>query len=602
MLAMVTDGPAPAIISEDHNEELNQTLEVLREDAEVSRALLGLAAALAEVRTVAETLELAVRMVPEMLGADRCFAATWDRLQDRFTIHARWGFRPDLEELNDHLAATEGFPVLRSALHGDKAPLLVADVTTFPVMKDQDVKLRDLGAYVGIPLTRNGEELGVLALEYERAREFGGKEEALTLSIGRLVSTALVNARRFTQLDELRGFSLRLGRVLRLNPVIEEVTSGAERLLDGDGAGLYLAEATRLELLPAARRGAGTSGDFARIQLKEEPWTALAEGRTIHVPASEGRFQPEGGIPLSIVASPILGASSTIVGAIVVFFERSVALGVDQVDALEVLAAQSAMAIENAQRFERQRRVARSLQRGLLATDVTPVEGFRIGTVYEPATDDAEVGGDFFDVFDLSEGRIGVVVGDVSGKGAEAAALTAQAKYMLRAFASRNPSPASALFHLNNSLERALDDDRFATALFATIDPKDRTGQISVAGHPFPLIYRAATGEVEVVEPKGGLLGCFPEEQYEQSAYELDPGDVLFACTDGLLEARSGTDLYGTERLIAALKRLAPIRSDDELARSIFEDAREFGSIRDDTVVIVMSFDGIISKVPGGGA
>ncbi len=598
---MVRDGPAPAIISEDVYEELNHTLEMLREDAAVSRALLGLAGALAEVRTVDDTLELAVRMVPEMLGADRCFAATWDRFQDRFTIHARWGFRPDLEELNDHLAATEGFPVLRSALHGGRAPLLVSDVTTFPVVKDQDVKTRELGAYVGIPLTRDGEELGILALEYKRAREFGGKEVTLTLAIGRLVSTAFVNARRFTQLDTLRGFSLRLGRVLRLSPVIEEVTAGAERLLDGDGAGVYLADATRLELLPAARRGAGSSGDFARIPLTEEPWGGLAEGRTIHVPASEGRFQPEGGQPLSIVASPILGATSAILGAIVVFFERSVALGSDEIEALEVLAAQSAMAIENAQRFERQRRVARSLQRGLLATDVTAVEGFRIGTVYEPATDDAEVGGDFFDVFDLPDARIGLVVGDVSGKGAEAAALTAQAKYMLRAFASRNPSPASALFHLNNSLERALDEERFATALFATIDPKDRSGQVSVAGHPFPLIYRAGTGEVEAHEPKGGLLGCFPDEQYEQSAYELEPGDVLLACTDGLLEARSGNEMYGTERLIAALKRLAPTHSDDELARAIFEDAREFGSIRDDTVVIVMSFDGIIGKVPGGG-
>ena len=107
---MVRDGPAPAIISEDVYEELNHTLKMLREDAAVSRALLGLAGALAEVRTVDDTLELAVRMVPEMLGADTCFAATWDRFQDRFTIHARWGFRPDLEELNDHLAATGALP------------------------------------------------------------------------------------------------------------------------------------------------------------------------------------------------------------------------------------------------------------------------------------------------------------------------------------------------------------------------------------------------------------------------------------------------------------------------------------------------------------
>ena len=433
-----------------------------------------------------------------------------------FTIHARWGFRPDLEELNDHLAATEGFPVLRSALHGGRAPLLVSDVTTFPVVKDQDVKTRELGAYVGIPLTRDGEELGILALKYKRAREFGGKEvdpDARHRPPGQY---------RIRQCSALHtvGHAEGLLAPARTCAPTQSCDRRGDRRAATVGRGRRRGVSRRCHPPGApsheARRGAGSSGDFARIPLTEEPWGGLAEGRTIHVPALEGRFQPEGGQPLSIVASPILGATSAILGAIVVFFERSVALGSDEIEALRVLAAQSAMAIENAQRFERQRRVARSLQRGLLATDVTAVEGFRIGTVYEPATDDAEVGGDFFDVFDLPDARIGLVVGDVSGKGAEAAALTAQAKYMLRAFASRNPSPASALFHLNNSLERALDEERFATALFATIDPKDRSGQVSVAGHPFPLIYRAGTGEVEAHEPKGGLLGCFPDEQYKR--------------------------------------------------------------------------------------
>lgn len=589
---MVSDAPTPALFNEDTYEALSETLEVLREDADAARALLGLSAALAEVRGVAETFELIVRMVPEMLEGDRCFAATWDRTRDCFTIHARWGYPPELAQVIDDLAAGGRFPVLRSALQGEKVPILVEDAATFPVLKGQDLKRRQLGAYIGIPLARRGEELGVLAVEYSGPRTLGGKEQTMAHSIGRQVSVAVANARRFALLQELRTLGLRLGRVLRLVPVIEEVTAGAQRLLSGNGAGLYLAEPTRSELLPASRRGDGATEDFARIRLSEEPWSGLAEGRTIQVPASMGRFQPEGGDPLSIVATPVLGVGSPVVGAILVFFERSVSLGSDEIEAIEVLAAQSAMAIENAQRFERQLRVARSLQSGLLATDVRAIEGCLIGTVYEPAAEDAEVGGDFFDVFDLPDDHVGVVVGDVSGKGAEAAALTAQAKYMLRAFASRNPSPSSAMFHLNNALERSLDDDRFATALFAAIDPESRLGHVSVAGHPTPLIYRAATGAVETLEPKGGLLGAFPDEQFEQQSFSLEDNDVFMACTDGLLEARRGNDLYGPARLEEALARLAPLYSGTDLARAIYQDALEFGAVRDDTVVFTIAFEG----------
>jgi hypothetical protein len=162
---MVSDTPAPALVTEDAHEALSETLEVLRDDADASRALLGLSAVLAEVRSVSETFELVVRMVPEMLEGARCFAATWDRTRDCFTIHARWGYPPELSQLVDDLAAGGGFPVLRSALLGEKAPILVEDAASFPVLKHQDLRRRQLGAYIGIPLARMGEELGVLAVE-----------------------------------------------------------------------------------------------------------------------------------------------------------------------------------------------------------------------------------------------------------------------------------------------------------------------------------------------------------------------------------------------------------------------------------------------------
>ncbi|MDQ3878919.1 MAG: SpoIIE family protein phosphatase, partial [Actinomycetota bacterium] len=171
-------------------------------------------------------------------------------------------------------------------------------------------------------------------------------------------------------------------------------------------------------------------------------------------------------------------------------FSRPLTADAEEIEALAVLAGQGAMAIENARRFERQRAVARSLQKGLLLTETPKLEGIEIGALYEAAAGEADVGGDFYDVFELTDGTYALVVGDVSGKGAAAAAQTAMAKYMLRAFATRNPTPSSVLFHLNNALVQSFEEDRFTTIVYAVLDAA--TGQVVLArgGHPPPLIYR----------------------------------------------------------------------------------------------------------------
>ncbi|MDQ4065314.1 MAG: serine/threonine-protein phosphatase, partial [Actinomycetota bacterium] len=282
------------------------------------------------------------------------------------------------------------------------------------------------------------------------------------------------------------------------------------------------------------------------------------------------------------------GPDHALLGAVLVLFERNLTLGADDVEALSVLAGQSAMAILNAQRFERQQRVARSLQQGLLSTEMPQLADCTLGAVYEPAGGDAEIGGDFFDVFDLPDGRFGIAVGDVSGKGAEAAAQTAMAKYMLRAFAARNAAPSSALYHLNNSLIKSFDDDKFISLVYGVFDPETKEIVIGRAGHPAPLIYRYETRTVEAIEGGGSILGCFPEETFEQETVRLGEGDVFVAYTDGLVEARDGSRLYGRWRLEGALAHYASSFSVAELARRLYQDAQSFGTVGDDTIVFTL--------------
>jgi phosphoserine phosphatase RsbU/P len=159
----------------------------------------------------------------------------------------------------------------------------------------------------------------------------------------------------------------------------------------------------------------------------------------------------------------------------------------------------------------------------------------------------------------------------------------------LRAFAMRNSAPSSVLFHLNNALVQGLSDDRFTTALYGVLNPETRTIQLALGGHPPALVFREASGDVEIYEPDGAIIGAFDDQQYESTELKLEPGDVFLAYTDGLPEARAVDDLYGRDRIIESLKQHARSYSAKDLARQIYEDASSFGTVSDDTVVFALT-------------
>ena len=591
MVQEMTGGSADTEEHEQRVRDLEETLQSLREDSEIAHVLLGLAGLLGEVRSVEETLDTAVRVVPELLGADRCFAATRLGVGRRFAIMAQTGFEEDqVQALVDATHTEQGLPLLSMALK-ERSPLLVADATKDQRVTSVNIQHRQIGAYMGIPLVRWGEEFGGLALEYEEPREFKPKDLALARGIARQVGVALVNARRFSLLAGLRAFGLRVASKLRLPEVIDEVSLGAAELLAGDSGAVYFFDSHRSTLVaPPTAIGRLPAGDqLVRIDLAEEPWKDLAEGQAVTVPDLQlDAGRPD---PWTIVAAPIPG-EGTVVGAVLVFFNRSIELAPDETEALSVLAGQAAMSIENAKRYERQRRVARSLQQGLLLSDLPPLEGCDVAAVYDPASGQADIGGDFYDVFDLPDGRYAVVVGDVSGKGAESAALTAMAKYMLRAFAIRNPAPSSVLFHLNNALSHDFEDERFVTLVYGLLDPTERRCSFGLAGHPPPLIYRAKTGSIETIELQGSILGVFEDEQFQQETFSFNDEDVFMAFTDGLLEARNEGEFYGRKRIERGLEAVAKDSSAEVITKRLLDNAKDFGEISDDTVVFALKFLG----------
>ena len=575
---------------ENRLHELEQTLESLREDSEVAHVLLGLSGVLAEVRSLEDTIDIAVKTVGEVFGADRCCVLSTQTSGGGLEVLACTGYdNESLAALRKLAALPEGMPVLRDTLR-EGVPIFLPQASQDDRLQAQ-LEILPSASFIALPLVRWGERFGAVAIEYSEPRVFGNRELALARGVSRLLGVALVNARRFSMLSSLRSFGLSVARKLSLSSVIEDVAWGGVELLSGDLAKVYFLDAMQETLVEAGGFSDEPSKDapLTRIDLHEDPWSNLLQGRAIVV--------NDLGTPddhLSAVAAPIPGDLSPILGAVIVFFRRQLAGSPEELEALSVLANQAGMAVENANRYERQRQVARSLQQGLLSTEMPELKQIEVAAIYEPASGDKDIGGDFYDVFALPNGTYGLAVGDVSGKGAEAAARTAMVKYMMRAFATADPSPARVLHSLNDALTRDLEAERFATLVYGVLDPDALKFTIGRAGHPPPLIYRAIEKSVEALEDplEGPVLGCLEDQQFTELTFALSPGDVFVLYTDGLIETRSSTGFYGRRRVEQAVKRFAGELSMAELARKLYQEAYDFGTVGDDTVVFALRCKG----------
>jgi GAF domain-containing protein len=256
----------------------------------------------------------------------------------------------------------------------------------------------------------------------------------------------------------------------------------------------------------------------------------------------------------------------------------------------EDLAARAAMAVENARLYSSRARVARSLQAALLPPALPSIDGIEFAARYDVAEADVEIGGDFYDVMSVGPTSWGVVVGDVCGRGPDAAALTGLVRHSLRTAVVEGGGPAQVLDRTNRAVLAQIDDARFCTAAFLRIDVGGH-GPVRVhaasAGHPLPVLVRT-DGEVVPLACGGTLLGVVDELDVREVSVELHPGDAIVLYTDGLTEARRGGEWYGERRLLDALRALAGRRAAD-IAVGLEASVAEFRrSARDDTAVLVV--------------
>jgi serine phosphatase RsbU (regulator of sigma subunit) len=266
--------------------------------------------------------------------------------------------------------------------------------------------------------------------------------------------------------------------------------------------------------------------------------------------------------------------------------------GEAQLDLATQLAARAATAIDNARLYRDRSHIARTLQRSLLPPRLPRIDGFEIAARYRAAGEGNEVGGDFYDVFQRTDSSWIVALGDVCGKGAEAAALTALARYTLRAAAISDGAPRVLMTALNEAIlrDRQGPGDGFMTAVAGCLDldPVDPVLTIGSAGHPPPVLVRAdGTGEALAIS--GRALGLLPGVEVGSCKVALQPGDALLLYTDGVLDAGAPRHPLAVEELVAAARAAAGGPA-AEMARTVERAAldRAAGAPRDDIAIVVL--------------
>jgi serine phosphatase RsbU (regulator of sigma subunit) len=257
--------------------------------------------------------------------------------------------------------------------------------------------------------------------------------------------------------------------------------------------------------------------------------------------------------------------------------------GTGAVELLERLVEQERIERE---RIEQELRVARRIQQATLPKEVPKLEGWEINPFYQPAR---EVGGDFYDFFELDDGRLGIVVGDATSKGVPAALVMASARSMLHAVAQTSNSPGEVLRRANEPLVTDMPTNMFVTCFYSILDPKSGSLSYANAGHDLPYLRRRG-GEAEELRARGMPLGLMPGMSYEEKEIDLQAGEAALFYSDGLVEAHDPKgEMFGFPRLRALIAEHGEERSlGDFLMEELYSFVGEGWEQEDDITLLTL--------------
>jgi GAF domain-containing protein len=554
----------------------NALLYAAEQDARRAAEAAGsLSAALSDAASLDEVLDVVTAGMREALGAVNSTVALLDARGEELTVIRRLGdFSPRAEEWM-HFKVNADLPLSEAVRTA--APVVLSSIEE---LTQRYRLLADLSSVVDhslicLPLQVEGRAIGGIALGYPDVRSISPDDERLAMTLAGQAAQAVARARLFdAELDARRqaegarerlsflaeasrvlsaslDWNLTLGRVARLAvPAIADWC--AVDVLDESG------RIRRLAVAHADPRKAAAARRMETLY-PPDPEVATIATRVIRSGTaelirnvSESELPESGHDALrgvlaelglhSIMVVP-LPARGAILGAI--SFALSVSdrrFGPEDLELAEDLARRAGVAVDNARLYQERDRVAHTLQQSLLPKRLPAVPGLEFEGRYHALGSGNEVGGDFYDVFASGGGTWGMTIGDVCGKGPEAAAVMGVVRTTLRAAAMHEDRPSNLLRSLNEALRQHLVDERFCTVAYVRIRPGDRRARLTIclAGHPAAAVVRA-DGRVERAGRPGTLLGVLPDLSLTDVTVDLEEGDAIVLFTDGVTDERRGS-------------------------------------------------------------
>ena len=562
-----------------------------------------IAAALAEAVTPEEVAEAIVRYGGPALGADAAAVHLLSPDAAGLDPVSASGHMRELTDRYGRIAMVQELPAVQAVRDGElrwfESESALAE--RFP---DHASVRAGLGAVGFIPLSGRDRPLGLFTVSFGSARPLADDDRALADVLMRQCGQALERARLFVREQEARrraeDATKRLNQLQTIaeaglaarsmEDLVRELLTRVSGLLNADRATVLLLDkevdllrvraAIGLdeELAPDVTVPLG-SGMDGRIAATGEPMIvpdlSKVEVVTPYLSKAGGSFI---GVPLAI--------GRNVLGVLNVSSLRLNAFSDDDLELLELAAERAALALDQMMLYEREHQIAVTLQQSVLPGELPELTNLSLAVEYLPGRTELEVGGDWYDVIELDEKRVAVVIGDVVGKGVVAASAMAQLRNAVRVYALDGLKPGSLINRLGE-LARTIGMP-FATVLYLVIDHETGLCRYASAGHPPPLHKRRDWPPVYLEGGRTTPIGIDLESRARHATVELEPGDLLLLYTDGLVESRSTTLSDGLERLSVAVESgpSQPVQLLDYIGRELGVETRQ-----DDIAIVAIRWD-----------
>ncbi|MDH7488513.1 MAG: GAF domain-containing protein, partial [Anaerolineae bacterium] len=550
-----------------------------QEETWVSTVLLQVAEAIGQQTSVEEVIGAVVRVVPLLVGVNRCTIFLRDRAGDEYCTEEGYSTaRGTMPGLNGLCLRPSEVPLL-SRIAASRTAVVVPDEELETWIPADLVRAYDIRHLAAFPLVARGEVRGCMAVEFaDAAWPPNNKTLAIVSGIANQTATAIENAQLYDALQEEAYVSNALLQVaesinaaVSLDEALEAIVRITPILVGVDRCMILLWDDRRQQFVPAQQYGVSRQleAEFSRLAFGPDELPLLGELTNRKEPliianVAESNLVPQDlaqrfGIR-SLLALP-LQTKGDILGTMLVDFQgMEHRFPENRMALLTGIASQAAMAVENyrlyqemaeRQRLEQELDVARSIQKSFLPSSCPLLPGWEVAALWRSAR---RVGGDFYDIILFDERYVGFVVADVSDKGVPAALYMALSKTIIRASALEVRNPAQALRKANDLLVTDSSSGMFVTVFYGVLDVRDGVFTYANAGHNPPLLARADGQPPESLSADGMILGVMEDVALEERQVRMAAGDVLLMYTDGLTDAiNEHEEEFGTDRLAHCL-------------------------------------------------